>query len=76
MTQSGHGNNFSRVLDNEVGVAYDACMNLTERANEMKIRNANAKRAIQAKRRKDAMTNATVKGFKHPGKFPTYYKYG
>lgn len=64
------------ILDGVGGVRYDACMNLTERANEMKIRNAAAKRAIQAKRRKDAMTNAKVKGFKHPGTFPTYYKYG
>lgn len=51
-------------------------MNLTERANAMKIANAAAKRSIQAKRRKDAMTNAKVKGFKHPGTFPTFYKYG
>lgn len=50
-------------------------MNLTERANEMKIANAAAKRTIQAKRSRDAKTNASLKRIKHD-KFPTYYKYG
>jgi hypothetical protein len=39
-------------------------------------RNAKIKRSIQAKRANDAKTNATIKGIDHPGKFPTYYKYG
>lgn len=57
-------------------MAYDAYMNLIERANEMRIANAKMKRSIQAKRSSDAQTAAKVKGIQHPGKFPSHYKYG
>jgi hypothetical protein len=67
--------NLDQHLDNDAGVPYDALMNLTERANEMKIRNAAAKRTIQTKRSRDAKSLSSIKGIKH-AKFPTYYKYG
>lgn len=50
-------------------------MNLTERANAMRIANAKAKRTIQTKRSRDAKILSTTKGIKH-AHFPTYYKYG
>jgi len=42
---------------------------------DLKRRNAAAKKAIQAKRTKDARINAATKGIRHDH-FPTYYKYG
>ena len=41
----------------------------------MKAANAKAKKAIQAKRSRDAKTNAAIKSLPHDH-FPTYYKYG
>lgn len=41
----------------------------------MKKANRDAKKAIQAKRSRDAKTNASMKKIPHHH-FPTYYKYG
>lgn len=72
----GGGKKIEEILDDAVRGGYYCFMNLTERANAMRIANADAKRRIQAKRSNDAKTNATLKNIPHPGKFPSKYKYG
>jgi hypothetical protein len=57
---------------------YDARMNFTTDPQilaDLKRRNAAAKKAIQAKRSKDAKILADMRDISHDH-FPTYYKYG